>query len=94
MYRFDVENRLKAAEDKYFRLSENAADMIFSQDTAKLNYRYVNASALKITGYTPEEYYENRVCLIALFTPSGKSSICFQSSRFLNRVLRCRLSLR
>ncbi len=83
MYRFDVENRLKAAEDKYFRLSENAADMIFSQDTAKLNYRYVNASALKITGYTPEEYYEKPGLLDSLVHAEWKEQYMFSKQQVL-----------
>jgi len=57
MYRRDVEVKLKDAEEKYFRLSENAPDLIFSQDVTTQKYNYVNKSAFKLTGYTPEEFY-------------------------------------
>lgn len=57
MYRYDVESRLKAAEEKYFRLAENAKDLIFAQFVANSVFSYVNRSALEITGYTPEEFY-------------------------------------
>ncbi len=83
MYRFDVENRLKAAEDKYFRLSENAADMILSQDASKLKYRYVNASAFRITGYTPEEYYETPGLLDSLVHPEWKEQYMFSKQQVL-----------
>ncbi len=83
MYRFDVENRLKAAEDKYFRLSENAADMILSQDAAKLNYKYVNASALKITGYSPEDYYETPGLLDSLVHPEWKEQYMFSKQQVM-----------
>ena len=50
MYRRDVELKLKDAEEKYFRLSENAPDMIFSQNLNSRVYNYVDISALKLTG--------------------------------------------
>lgn len=59
MYRSDVELQLKDAEEKYFRLSENAPDLIFSLDISTNHYNYVNKSALKLTGYSPEEFYAN-----------------------------------
>lgn len=57
IYRRDVESKLKDAEEKYFRLSENAPDMILSQDITTKVYNYVNSTAKKLTGYTPEEFY-------------------------------------
>lgn len=57
MYRYDVESRLKAAEEKYFRLAENAKDLIFAQFVGNSFFSYVNRSARDITGYTPEEFY-------------------------------------
>ncbi len=57
MYRRDVEQKLKDAEEKYFRLSENAPDMIFSQDIVSKIYNYVNSTSAKLTGYNPDEFY-------------------------------------
>lgn len=58
MYRRDVEEKLKDAEEKYFRLSENAPDMIFSQDIISKIYNYVNSTSIKLTGYSPDEFYK------------------------------------
>lgn len=57
IYRYDVENKLKEAEERYFRLTENAMDMIFSQSLEDMTYNYVNRACLDITGYTPAEFY-------------------------------------
>jgi len=59
MYRRDVELKLKDAEEKYFRLSENAPDLIFSQNVTTQKYNYVNKCAFKLTGYTPDEFYSS-----------------------------------
>jgi two-component system sensor histidine kinase UhpB len=83
MYRYDVESRLKAAEEKYFRLSENAADMIFSQEVTNLVYKYVNASSFRITGYTPEEYYEKPGLLDSLVHPDWKEQYQFSKQLVL-----------
>ncbi len=57
IYRYDVEMKLKEAEERYFRLAENAVDIIFSQSIDDLSYNYVNKATTEITGYTPEEFY-------------------------------------
>lgn len=72
MYRRDVEEKLKDAEDKYFRLSENAPDMIFSQNIATLKYNYVNSSSIKLTGYSPDDYYNTPGLLKSLVDPEWK----------------------
>lgn len=59
VYRRDVELRLKDAEEKYFRLSENAPDMIFAQDALSKKYIYVNKSCEKLTGYNVNEFYSS-----------------------------------
>ena len=77
MYRRDVEIRLKDAEEKYFRLSENAPDMIFSQDLGTRTYNYVNSSAVKLTGYSPKEYYEKPGLLESIVDPEWKEQYIF-----------------
>lgn len=77
MYRRDVELKLKDAEEKYFRLSENAPDMIFSQDLKTRVYNYVNISTLKLTGYTPKEFYEKPGLLESIVDPEWKEQYLF-----------------
>lgn len=77
MYRRDVELKLKDAEEKYFRLSENAPDMIFSQDLNTRVYNYVNISALKLTGYTPKDFYDKPGLLEEIVDPEWKEQYHF-----------------
>ena len=57
IYRFDTELRLRKVEEKYFRLTENAAAMIMSISLEGNSYNYVNKASSNITGYTPQEFY-------------------------------------
>jgi two-component system sensor histidine kinase UhpB len=77
MYRRDVELKLKDAEEKYFRLSENAPDMIFSQNLETRVYNYVNNSATKLTGYAPKEYYDKPGLLENIVDPEWKEQYLF-----------------
>lgn len=77
IYRFDVEKRLKEAEEKYFRLSENAVDMIFTEDAATSAYHYVNRSAFELTGYKPSEFYDTPGLLEKIVHPEWKEQYDF-----------------
>lgn len=77
MYRRDVELKLKDAEEKYFRLSENAPDMILSQELKTRIYNYVNISAVKLTGYTPKEFYEKPGLLESIVDPEWREQYTF-----------------
>lgn len=77
MYRRDVELKLKDAEEKYFRLSENAPDMIFSQEISTRKYEYVNMTSLKLTGYSPEDFYERPGLLESIVDPEWKEQYIF-----------------
>lgn len=84
MYRRDVEQRLKDAEEKYFRLSENAPDMIFSQDVVSRIYNYVNSSSTKLTGYTPEEFYNKPGLLQSIVDPEWREPYQFSMNMNLS----------
>lgn len=77
MYRRAVEDKLKDAEEKYFRLSENAPDMIFSQDILTKKYNYVNSSSKKLTGYSPDEFYNKPGLLQSIVDPEWKEQYQF-----------------
>lgn len=57
IYRHDAEKKLQKIEEKYFRLTENAAVMILSCSVHGNVYNYVNKASIEVTGYSPEEYY-------------------------------------
>jgi PAS domain S-box-containing protein len=48
----------QASEDRFRRLAENAADLIYRYEFApERGFSYVSPAAKAITGYTPEEHY-------------------------------------
>ena len=50
--------QLRAAEQRYRRLAENAPDIVFRYELhPRRYYAYVNPVVAAITGYSPEEYY-------------------------------------
>ena len=72
IYRYDSEQKLKKAEEKYFRLTENAADLILSYSPDNKTYNYVNKASLEITGYKPGEFYSHPGLLNRLVHPDWK----------------------
>ena len=72
IYRYDVEKKLKEAEEKYFRLTENAVDMIISQSLKDFSYNYVNKASKAITGYEPREFYSNPDLIRSIVHPHWK----------------------
>jgi PAS domain S-box-containing protein len=56
----EAELSLKENEEKFRMLAENAQDVIFKFSfLPEPHYEYVSPSVLKLTGYTPEEFYAN-----------------------------------
>lgn len=87
MYRVDVELRLQDAEEKYFRLSENAPDMILSQDVKTKRYNYVNKSVEKLTGYTTEEFYNKPGLLESIVDEEWKEQYQFSIKMVLDSTI-------
>src|SRR3990172_4095471 len=59
LFRYESEKKLRESEDRYFRLAENARDMIFSMSLINVAYDYVNHACLEVTGYTTREFYNS-----------------------------------
>jgi PAS domain S-box-containing protein len=50
--------QLRAAEQRYRRLAENAPDIVFRYELQpRRRFDYVNPAVATVTGYSPEEYY-------------------------------------
>ena len=50
--------RLRAAEERYRRLAENAPDIVFRYELSpQRRFIYVSPMITSVTGYSPEEHY-------------------------------------
>ncbi len=68
--------QLRAAEMRYRRLAENAEDIIYRIEFEPTHrYRYVNQAIKSLTGYTPEELYNDPDFGIALTHPDDRHLI-------------------
>ncbi len=54
-----AEEALKESEDRFQRLAENAPDMIYRMSLPDGRYEYASPATTRVTGYTPDELYEN-----------------------------------
>jgi PAS domain S-box-containing protein/putative nucleotidyltransferase with HDIG domain len=58
--RLNTERQLKNSEERYRRLAENAADLIYRYEfIPSRGFTYVSPAATSITGYTPEDHYQD-----------------------------------
>ena len=65
-----VEERARAGEERYRRLTDNATDIIFRYDlfpTVRLSY--INPAVEAITGYTPDELYADPQIMLDIVDP-------------------------
>lgn len=80
---------LISKETQYRLLAENALDVIYRYKVwPEAKFEYMSPSALKITGYAPEEFYANPMLLVMLieadYLPLGKQAA---STSFLQAKL-------
>lgn len=56
----ETERKLQESEERFRRLAENAQDIIYRYELApNPGFSYVSPAVTKITGYTPQEHYDN-----------------------------------
>ena len=54
---------LKISEDRFRRITENAPDMIYRMSLPDGKYEFVSSASERITGYTPEEFYNSSILI-------------------------------
>ncbi|MBA4417231.1 MAG: hypothetical protein C0392_04880 [Syntrophus sp. (in: bacteria)] len=57
--RKETEKALQESEKRFRRLAENARDMIYRMSLPDGRYEYVSPASIDLTGYTPEEFYND-----------------------------------
>jgi PAS domain S-box-containing protein len=71
--RMQVEESLRASEERFRRLAENAADMIYRYQFAPTpGFNYVSPAAATITGYMPADYYVDPALPLRLAHPDDR----------------------
>ncbi len=71
--RKSAEEALRESEARFRRLAENAPDLIYRyRFLPEPGYEYVNATATAITGYTPEEHYQDPQLRYKLVYPEDR----------------------
>jgi PAS domain S-box-containing protein len=65
-----AENALRVSEAQYRRLAEHSPDMIYRMSVPEGKYEYVSPVSAVITGYTPEEFYQDPGLIRKLIHPA------------------------
>ncbi len=67
--RLHIERRLLESEGKYRRITDNARDMIYRMSLPSGKYEYISPASIEISGYTPEEFYQNPLLIRDIIHP-------------------------
>jgi len=65
-----AEEALKESESKLRRITDNAPDMIYRMSLPDAKYEYISPASVALTGYHPQEFYENPGLFRSLVHPS------------------------
>jgi PAS domain S-box-containing protein len=66
-----TEKALKESEERFRLFAESAMDLIYRYSLEK-GFEYVNPASVRITGYTPEEHYNNPNLGLAIVHPEDR----------------------
>lgn len=77
-----AEKALKSSEDRFRRLADNARDIIFRfRTTSNPGYDYMSPAVLRISGYTPEEFYRDSDLIFKIVHPDDLAYLKAMTSR-------------
>ena len=66
--------QLRAAEERYRRLAENAPDLIYRYEVRPVRgFSFVNPRATAVTGFAPEEHYKDPELYLRLVHPDDRA---------------------
>jgi PAS domain S-box-containing protein len=78
-----AEEALKASEERFRRLAENARDAIYRMSLPDGIYEYMSPAASELSGYTPEEFYGSPQLICKIVHPDWYGYFEEQWSRLL-----------
>ena len=74
--RKEVEEKLRASEERFRLLAENARDVIFRyRIQPEPVLEYMSPAVIKMTGYTPEEFYADAALPLKLVHPDDRAHL-------------------
>ncbi len=72
LFQYNAERKLQESEERYFRLTENARDVIYRMSLPNGKYEYVNGASEDLFGYTPAEFYAEPRLIDRIIHPDWK----------------------
>lgn len=72
IFKHNMELKLKESEERYRFLSEKSSDIIYRMSIPDGVYEYVSSASINLTGYKPEEYYNNPVLMKKYIHPDWR----------------------
>lgn len=72
LFQYNAERKLQESEERYFRLTENARDVIYRMSLPDGKYEYVNNASEELFGYTPAEIYAEPRLIEKIIHPDWK----------------------
>jgi PAS domain S-box-containing protein len=74
----NAEDLLHKSEERFRRLTENAHDIIYRMSLPDGTYEYVSPAVFEITGYTPEEFYDDPSLIRNIIHPASRPYFALQ----------------
>lgn len=90
--RIEAESLIKENEEKFRMLAENALDVIYRYSVVpEPRYEYVSPSIIRMSGYTPEEFYKDPYLAFKIIHPDdihliGDAEASLRKKREINQV--------
>ena len=72
LFQYNAERKLQESEERYFRLTENARDVIYRMSLPDGKYEYINNASEDLFGYTPAEFYAEPLLFERIIHPDWK----------------------
>ncbi len=76
--------KTQESEHKYRFLTENSKDLIYRLSLPEGKFEYISPASLQLTGYTPEEFYKNKLLIKKLIHPDFNNYFQIQWKKIID----------